>query len=1047
MKAKTPGNGRPIFHLLPNAHLDPVWLWDWREGLNEGLTTVRAVLNLMDEFPQLTFIRGESSIYEHIEKTDPKTFERIVRMVKSGRWDIVGGTYVQPDSNLASAESLCRQFEVGMNYFSRSFGITPRVSWQADCFGHTPEWPSIVSSFGINGFAFTRPQKNEFPMNSPAFWWKSQGPQKILCYRQHWPWYCSERFNLKAVLDETLAGYAKSPFVNSGVFMGLGNHGGGPSRRHILEAEEWAAAHPEVEVRFSTLHGFFDALRSEVAGKSEIPVHQGDMGFCLRGCYSSAMKFKSAHRRAEAFLSSAEVTQSIIGVGLKQEKGVSLDQAWKGTLFNSFHDILPGSSIERALEDQLALSGLVLHQSQQACFEALNHLALQVNTSVPSPSHPDLPTAVPLLVWNPLPRPYKGWVELEASLDYRPIVGHTAAIGSLQLGLSGPDGEEPAFQEISTEHHSMRDLAWRKRVTFQTEIPPLGWKVFRLGYKPSETQIAGEDLCAADAVKPPKSEIENGDWRIAVTPEKQVKILCRNKSLLGGDGLMRVITVDDIYGSWGGMNEEPDSFNADTVRFEWSVEDNVILENGPERTVIWTHWVGGNSWMDLTFYLNRESNQVRVKARLLLNERSARVKLVLPASGPLVMQVPAGIAKRPQSGHLPSGRWVRKGEGADAVGFVSDVLSDVDASENILRVTLARASRYADDVPTAVNVTRWLPAMDCGEMKFEFLLTPGESDLECLAQDLLSSPVVLPTSAHEGVLPDVGSFGRIEPDDLSLLAVQRGDDGGLAVRIQNRSKAEVDAFIHFCGEKHSLGSLNSWEIRTEKVNGPKSKKIPSMQLRAVIFDLDGVLVSTDDLHYQGWKRLADEEGIYFDETINHGLRGVSRMESLEILLKRSKRTYTREEKVAMGERKNRYYRDLLQGISPSAVLPGALELCRELRERGIKLAIGSSSCNSPLILEKTGMAQWFHATADGNDIKRSKPDPEVFLLAASRLGVDPKNGLVVEDAPSGVEGAVNGGFRCLAVGAAQDDPKADWSAPSLAGVTAENLIALISAGV
>ncbi len=767
-------------------------------------------------------MRGESSIYEHIEKTDPKTFERIGRMVESGRWDIVGGTYVQPDSNLASTESLCRQFEVGLNYFSKRFGITPRVAWQADSFGHTPGWPSILSAFGMNGFAFSRPQRKEFPMDSPAFWWKSQGPEKILCYRQHWLWYCSERFNLKAILDETLAGYTRCGFKNSGVFMGMGNHGGGPSRRHILETLEWAAAHPEVEVRFSTLHTLFDAIRSEIADGKDLPVQQEEMGFCQRGCYSSTMKFKSAHRRSEASLSAAEVTQSVVGVGLKQAKGVSLEQAWKGTLFNTFHDILPGSSIERALEDQLALSGLVLHQSQQASLESLNQLALRVDTSVPSPAQPDLPTDVPLLVWNPLPRAYNGWIELEASLDYRPIVGYSSTIGTLPLCLYGPNGEQPDFQEISTEHHAMTDLAWRKRVTFQTEIPPFGWKVFRLGYRSSEKPSAPNPLPTAEEGKRQKPEIENGDWRVEVTPEKQVKILYRNKLFLGGDGLMRVITVDDIYGSWGGMNEEPESFNLDTVRFEWSVEDYEILENGPQRTVIWTRWVGGNSCMTLTFYLHRQSNQVQVKARLLINERSARIKLVLPASGPLVMQVPGGAVNRSQEGHLPCGRWVRKGKGANAIGFVSDVLSDVDASENTLRVTLARASRYADDVPTPVNVTRWLPAMDCGELKFEFLLTLGENDLEPLAQDLLSSPVVLATSAHEGMLPDSGSFGRIEPAHLSLLAVQRSDDGGLAVRIQNRSTAAVDAFFHFCGEKHSLGSLKPWEIRTEHVNGLKS---------------------------------------------------------------------------------------------------------------------------------------------------------------------------------------------------------------------------------
>lgn len=810
----TKSKPRRIFHLLPNAHLDPVWLWDWREGLNEGLTTVRTVLNLMDEFPQLTFMRGESSIYEHIEKTDPATFERIGRMVESGRWEIVGGTYVQPDSNLASTESLCRQFEVGLEYFSSRFGVTPRVAWQADSFGHTPGWPAILSAFGVTGFSFSRPQQKEFPMESPAFWWKGDGPQKVLCYRQYWSAYCSERHNLKTMLDETLAGCERAPFENAGVFMGLGNHGGGPTRRHILDVQEWAAAHPDVEVRFSTMHALFDAIGSEISAGKAVPTHEGDMGFCLRGCYSSAMKFKSAHRRAESLLSAAEVTQAIVGAGLKQAKGVSLEEAWKGTLFNSFHDILPGSSIERALDDQLALAGLVVHQSQQASLESLNQLALRVDTSVPPPEHPDLPTDVPLLVWNSLPRAYKGWIELEASLDYRPIAGHMAGIGSLPLRLSGPDGEQPAFQEIATEHHSMQDAAWRKRVTFQTEIPPLGWKVFRLGYHLPESQIPCDVTGAAGAEKHP--EIENGDWRVAVTPEKQVKILRHNKPFFGGDGLLRIITVDDIHGSWGGAGDEKDSLTTDTVRFEWSVENHAILENGPERTVIWTHWVGGHSWMDLTFQLHRDSDEVRVKARLLFSDRSSRIKLVLPCSGPLTMQVPGGVADRPQPGQLPCDRWVRRGEAG--VGFVSDVLSDVDASENILRVTVARASRYADSVPTAKDVTPWIPAMDFGELKFEFLLTPGGSDLERLAQDLLSPPTVLTTAAHEGELPDTGSFGRIEPEHLCLLAVQRDEAGGLSVRVQNRSSSKTEAGLVLGGKKFSLGSLDPWEIRTEQVS-------------------------------------------------------------------------------------------------------------------------------------------------------------------------------------------------------------------------------------
>jgi beta-phosphoglucomutase len=211
-------------------------------------------------------------------------------------------------------------------------------------------------------------------------------------------------------------------------------------------------------------------------------------------------------------------------------------------------------------------------------------------------------------------------------------------------------------------------------------------------------------------------------------------------------------------------------------------------------------------------------------------------------------------------------------------------------------------------------------------------------------------------------------------------------------------------------------------------------------VRAVIFDLDGVLVSTDEFHYRAWQRLADEEGIAFDRRVNRRLRGVGRMESLEILLERSPRPYAPEEKAALAERKNRYYRESLEALAPGDVLPGVREVLRDLKARGVKVAVASSSRNAPEILRRTGLADVPDATADGNDITRSKPDPEVFLVAAARLGLAPAECLVVEDAAAGVEAAAAAGMRSLAIGAAAGHPQADRSANDLASVTVDEML-------
>ena len=213
-----------------------------------------------------------------------------------------------------------------------------------------------------------------------------------------------------------------------------------------------------------------------------------------------------------------------------------------------------------------------------------------------------------------------------------------------------------------------------------------------------------------------------------------------------------------------------------------------------------------------------------------------------------------------------------------------------------------------------------------------------------------------------------------------------------------------------------------------------------MSIRGVIFDLDGVIVSTDDFHYLAWQRLADEEGIPFDRTVNQRQRGVSRMESLDVLLERSSREYSTDEKLVLAERKNGYYRESLGRLTPSDILPGVEEMLEGLERLGVKTAVGSSSRNTPFILERIGMAGSFDAVADGNDITKSKPDPEVFLIAALRLGLRPEECLVVEDAMAGIDAALAGGMRAFAVGFAAGPPGAHGRAESLEGVTAEDLI-------
>ncbi|MBM7655536.1 beta-phosphoglucomutase [Neobacillus cucumis] len=213
-----------------------------------------------------------------------------------------------------------------------------------------------------------------------------------------------------------------------------------------------------------------------------------------------------------------------------------------------------------------------------------------------------------------------------------------------------------------------------------------------------------------------------------------------------------------------------------------------------------------------------------------------------------------------------------------------------------------------------------------------------------------------------------------------------------------------------------------------------------MKISAVIFDLDGVIVSTDEYHYQAWKQISDQENIFFDRKINEKLRGVSRMESLDIILSHSDKAYSESEKQQLALRKNDIYCELLNKLSPDDILPGVINLLISLKARDIKIAIGSSSKNTPFILEQIGLTANFDAIADGNCIKNSKPDPEVFLLAAKMLFVDPQECAVIEDAQAGIDAAKAAEMKAVGIGFAANCLNADMKLQDLTNLDIDQLL-------
>jgi alpha-mannosidase len=618
--------------------------------------------------------------------------------------------------------------------------------------------------------------------------------------------------NMEEILDSFLEAALKSDLENVGVFYGLGNHGGGPIRKHVLQIANWARRHGEVKVLHSGLHRLFGALYGEVRRKGEnfLPAFKGELNFCMRGCYASVAKFKFAYRKTEALLTRTERTAAAIQAVLKQTPA-DLNKAWDGLLFNTFHDILPGSSIERAYDDQLAWLGGIQHQCLNIDMTALNALASCVNTVVP-PVKGDHPSAVAFLAWNPHPYEYNGPFELEACMDYRPILEYAKRADELPVVVRGPEGSPVAVQKVATEHASYQTMAWRKRAVFQAKLPPLGWNVFTFGWEENAKAPEITECAAASG----EGVIENRFYRVkAEKGGKGILVWHKNRPVFGGSG-MQLVTVEDPWGSWGGDGEQPESLELSATRHNWKITDVKLLEKGPVRAALWVKMEGGRSRVEQIISLCGGRDAVDVSARVFWNERLARLKLVMPVGDKAEFEVPGGMARRGPLGEVPGGRWVRVRRGDKKFIFASDALYAFNCRKGSLLGTICRSSRYATSRIWPGTEEKWRPMVDSGELKFRYVMSCGNHDPRLLAGELEQPPLAIMIAPHPGRLPRAGSLAGLKPDSLRLLALKPAENGkGLILRAQNSGGVIIPAAsFRWLGKRFVLGKILPWQIKT-----------------------------------------------------------------------------------------------------------------------------------------------------------------------------------------------------------------------------------------
>ncbi len=389
-------------HLIGNAHIDPVWLWTWQEGFHEAKATFRSALDRLREFPDFVFTASSAALYAWVEQSDPAMFGEIQQRVAEGRWELAGGWWIEPDCNIPCGESFVRQGLLGQRYFQEKFGKKAHVGYNVDSFGHSGGLPQVLKKSGLDFYVFMRPMVYEKELPGDLFWWESPDGSRILTFRLPVSYGTGGGDQREHVF--ACVGQVNPAWKRSMCFYGVGNHGGGPTIQ-ALKSLQSLQADPErpAELLFSGPEAFFQAVQPENSG---LPVVRDDLQHHASGCYAAHSGIKRWNRRAENQLLVAEKWSALAAWKTGQPYPQEFERAWQNVLFNQFHDILAGTSLE------------VAYGHARDSTAKPSPLPSAPSTRPPSPSpgasvSRRTEATKPLVVFNPHAWPVKAPVEME----------------------------------------------------------------------------------------------------------------------------------------------------------------------------------------------------------------------------------------------------------------------------------------------------------------------------------------------------------------------------------------------------------------------------------------------------------------------------------------------------------------------------------------------------------------------------------------------------------------------------------------------------------
>jgi alpha-mannosidase len=754
------------FHLTGNSHIDAAWLWPWTETVDVVKRTFGTALQLMHEYPEYTYTQSAAAYNEWMAQKYPDMNAEIAQRIKEGRWEIVGGMWVEPDLNMPDGESLVRQLLVGKRWYKQAYGVDVRIGWNPDSFGYTWQLPQIFKKSGVDYFVTQKMawnDTNQLPFK--FFWWESPDGSKVLTYFPHD--YANNNLNpVRLARDFTIAANQAPGLPGILDLYGIGDHGGGPTRAVLDEGFHWAKpGHVTPKIEFGTAQPYFTWFEKQIApestewnyqsiakgytppaavpGKVAIPTWKSELYFEYhRGVMTTQANHKRNMRESSIETLNAEKWASLAWVLAERAyPGSEITEDWKKVLFNQFHDLAAGSGIGVIYKDAQKDYDVVRWSTNEIATGALNKVDEKVNTEG---------AGVPVVVYNPL-----GW---ERS-------------GDVSVHVHDGLGERDAMLHVS-------------------KVPALGYKVVRVQPNSGKQQGALSKPSAIDDAGKVIT-LSNEHLHVAVDKESGcITSLVENTSKFEtiasgacGNQLQFFKDTPKDYDAW---NVDPGTFDVAPMTIEKAASVEPVKTQDGEPAIRVTRYLQNSKFVQT---ISLKGDLVDVDNEIDWHESHVLLKAAFPlaASGPFATyEIPYGTVDRPTTRNnswekaqfeVPAQQWADLGDGKHGLSIINDSKFGYDAVGNMLRLTLLRSPKWPD------------PDADMGNHHFHYALYPHAGtwkDAMTIRHGFeYNYPLTaVVTTAHAGSLPAEHSFVSVTPENVVLTAVKKAEDAkGLIFRM------------------------------------------------------------------------------------------------------------------------------------------------------------------------------------------------------------------------------------------------------------------------